>query len=322
VRTRTLPPPATDERTRLRLTFVAALLLSVFVVLVARLWFVQIVGGDRYQVLAERNRVRAVTLEAPRGRVLDRSGRVLVDNRQVHVIGVAVDEMGDRRSEVLADLARLLGTDVVAIDARIASAPVDPVRPVLVAFDVPERIALFVWEHQATRFPGVHAELVPRRSYPHGRLAAHVLGYTGEITPEQLGDSAYEGVDAGAQVGMAGVERSYDRVLRGAPGTRELEIDAAGDVVRQTSEWLPTPGADPSRRWPPASPGHAGRPMTRAAATAGSRHRRARSWCSTPAMARCGRWRRIRPSSLRRSSAASTPPAMPPCSILRRMRHW
>jgi penicillin-binding protein 2 len=240
----TLPPPATDERTRLRLTFVAALLLSVFVVLVARLWFVQIVGGDRYQVLAERNRVRAVTLEAPRGRVLDRSGRVLVDNRQVHVIGVAVDEMGDRRNEVLADLARLLGTDVVAIDARIASAPVDPVRPVPVAFDVPERIALFVWEHQATRFPGVHAELVPRRSYPHGRLAAHVLGYTGEITPEQLGDSAYEGVDAGAQVGMAGVERSYDRVLRGAPGTRELEIDAAGDVVRQTSERLPTPGAD------------------------------------------------------------------------------
>lgn len=241
---RTITPPATDERTRLRLTFVAALLASALVVLVARLWFVQIVSGDRYETLAERNRVRTATLEAPRGRVLDRTGRVLVDNRQVHVIGVRTDEMGDRRNEVIADLARLLGTDVAGIRDRIERAPPDPVRPVPIAFDVPERIALFVWEHQATRFPGVHADLVPRRSYPHGRTAAHVVGYAGEITREQLGEPEFAGVDAGAQVGMAGIERSYDGVLRGTPGSRKLEIDAAGDVVRQIAERLPTPGAD------------------------------------------------------------------------------
>jgi penicillin-binding protein 2 len=241
---RTTTPPATDERTRLRLTLLTGVLLSVFVVLVARLWFVQIVGGERYEALAERNRVRSATLEAPRGRVLDRAGRVLVDNRQVHTIGVRTDEMGDRRDEVLAELARLLGTDVADIRERSARAAADAVRPVTIAFDVPERIALFVWEHQATRFPGVYAELVPRRSYPHGRTAAHVVGYSGEITREQLDSGAYPGVDAGAQVGMAGIERSYDHALRGTPGTRELEIDAAGDVVRQTSERLPVRGAD------------------------------------------------------------------------------
>jgi penicillin-binding protein 2 len=243
VRTATLPD-ATTESTRLRLMFVATLVLCVFVLLVSRLWFIQVVAGERYAAQAERNRVRAVSLEAPRGRVLDRSGRVLVDNRQVHVLGVRTDEMGDRRDRVLSELARLLGISVVQIRDRIARAPHDPARPVPVAFDVPERIALFVWEHQSTRFPGVYADLVPRRSYPHGRLAAHVLGYTGQITSELLDDPVYARADPGAQAGMAGIERSYERTLRGIPGRRELEIDAAGDVVRQISERLPTPGAD------------------------------------------------------------------------------
>lgn len=242
VRSTTAQP--TDERTRLRLTFVAALLLSVFVVLVARLWYVQIVGGDRYAALAERNRVRSVALEAPRGRVLDRAGRVLVDNRQVHVIGVRVEEMGDRSAGVLRELARLLGVSEQDLDARIAGAPPDPVRPVTVAFDVPERIALFVWEHQSTRFPGVYADLVPRRSYPHGGLAAHVLGYTGLVTEAHLEDPAHADTPPGTQVGLAGVERAHDDVLGGVPGRRELEIDAAGDVVRQSAERLAVPGAD------------------------------------------------------------------------------
>jgi penicillin-binding protein 2 len=243
VRTATLPD-ATDESTRLRLMFVATLVLCVFVLLVARLWYIQIVAGERYAAQAERNRLRTVSLEAPRGRVLDRAGRVLVDNRQVHVLGVRVDEMGDRRDTVLSELARLLGISTAEIRDRIARAPQDAVRPVPVAFDVPERIALFVWEHQSTRFPGVYADLVPRRSYPHGRLAAHVLGYTGQITREVLDNPAYAHADPGAQVGMAGVERSYERTLSGVPGRRELEIDAVGDVVRQISERLPMPGAD------------------------------------------------------------------------------
>jgi penicillin-binding protein 2 len=243
VRTATLPN-VTDESTRLRLAFLAALLITAFTILIVRLWYIQIVTGDRYAALAERNRVRTVALEAPRGRVLDRAGRVLVDNRQVHVLGVRTEEMGDRRDAVLADLARLLGITDVEVRERIAQAPEDPIRPVPVAFDVPERIALFVWEHQSTRFPGVYAELLPRRSYPHGQLAAHVLGYTGEVTQELLDQPAYANVDPGAQVGMAGVERSYERALGGAPGRRVFEIDATGDVVRQMSERLPTPGAD------------------------------------------------------------------------------
>ena len=238
-----LPRP-TDERTSLRLTFLGALLVSVLVVLLARLWFVQIVAGERFASLAERGRVRTVEVEAPRGRILDRRGRVLVDNRQVHVIGVQLDEMGDRRSAVLGDLAALLGLTRTQLEERIAEGDTDAVRPVPVAFDVPERTALYVWEQQSTTFPGVHADLVPRRAYPHGTLAAHLVGYTAEITAEQLAQDAYREYHAGVQTGMAGVERIHEALLRGRAGERRYEIDATGDVVRQLSEQLPEPGAD------------------------------------------------------------------------------
>lgn len=238
-----LPRP-TDERTSLRLTFLGALLVSVLVVLLARLWFVQIVAGERFASLAERGRVRTVMVEAPRGRILDRRGRVLVDNRQVHVIGVKLDEMDSRRAVVLDDLAALLGLTRAQLDRRIAAADTDAVRPAPIAFDVPERTALYVWEHQSTRFPGVYADLVPRRTYPHGTLAAHVVGYTGEITAEQLAQDDYRDHEPGVQTGMAGVERTYDPLLRGRAGVRRYEMAATGDVVRQVSEGLPEPGAD------------------------------------------------------------------------------
>lgn len=242
MRTTTLPRP-TDRRTRLRLTFLCALFVSGFVVLLARLWFVQIVAGERFASLAERGRERTVAVEAPRGRILDRRGRVLVDNRQVHVIGVRLGEMGDRRATVLGDLATLLGLTPASLEARIAAAT-DAVRPAPIAFDVPERIALYVWERQSTSYPGVYADLVPRRTYPHDRLAAHVVGYTGEITAELLAQDAYRNHEAGVQTGLAGVERTYESVLRGTAGARRFEIDATGDVVRQVSERLPEPGAD------------------------------------------------------------------------------
>lgn len=237
-------PRRTDERTRLRLTFLSALLISTLLVLLARLWFVQIVAGERYASLAERNRVRTVAVEAPRGRLLDRHGRVLVGNRQVHVIGVKLDEMGDRRAAVLGDVGALLGLTRSQLQDRLAAADTDTVRPAPIAFDVPERIALYVWEHQSTRLPGVYAELVPRRTYPHDRLAAHVVGYAGEITAEQLAQDAYHDHAPGVQTGMAGVERTYESLLRGTAGARQYEIDATGDVVRQLSERPPTPGAD------------------------------------------------------------------------------
>lgn len=244
---RTVVPPEQAESTRLRLTFLALLVASLFVLLFARLWYLQVMAGVEYASLAEGNAVQTVRLEAPRGRILDRDGEVLVDNRYAFVVGVQPAELPDDDVEadaVISDLADLLGLEAGQILDRIENSRVSPVRPRPVAVDVPEEIILYIWENQSTRYPGVYAELLPRRVYPQGETAAHVLGYLGEIDQEQLNSGAYEGYRAGDIIGRAGVELTYESVLRGAEGLRRLEVRPNGDVIRQLDEVLPTPGSD------------------------------------------------------------------------------
>ena len=233
------------ESTRLRLTFLALLTVLVFALLLGRLWYLQVMAGERYVELAQGNAVRTVALVAPRGEIFDASGELLVGNEYVNVVSVQPSEIPDeRRDAVYADLADLLGTTVADVEERIASATVSSLRPKPVAVDVPEDLILYIWENQSTRYPGVYAERLPQRRYPGGNLAAHVLGYTGEISSEELESPAYEGYRAGEQIGWGGVERSYESALHGTEGLRDLEVDARNRVVRQINEVLPEPGAD------------------------------------------------------------------------------
>lgn len=235
------------ESTRLRLAFLALLVLSLFVLLFARLWYLQVMAGQEYADLAQGNAVRTVSLEAPRGRILDRDGEVLVENRYAYVVGVQPSELPsdpDEADAVLADLADLLGTDQEDLEHEIETSRSSPLRPRPVATDVPEDTVLYIWENQSTRYPGVYAELLPRREYRHGTTAAHILGYLGEVSAEQLESERYEEYRAGDLIGWAGVERTYEDALRGAEGLRRLEVDPRGDVIRQLDEVLPTPGGD------------------------------------------------------------------------------
>lgn len=235
------------ESTRLRLTFLALLVVSLLVLLFARLWYLQVMAGQEFADLAQGNAVRTVSLEAPRGRILDRDGEVLVENRFAYVIGVQPSELPDDEDEadaVMADLADLLGADVDDLWDSIEHSRVSPLRPRPVAVDVPQETVLYIWENQSTRYPGVYAELLPQRVYPQGDVAAHVLGYLGEIGAEELDSEEYADYRAGDLIGWAGVERTYESALRGAEGLRRLEVDPSGDVIRQLDEVLPTPGAD------------------------------------------------------------------------------
>ena len=216
-----------------------------FALLFARLWYLQVMAGERYVELAQSNAVRTVSLVAPRGQILDADGQLLVGNEYVNVVSVQPGEIPeDRQDDVYADLADLLGITVDELAQRIATSTVASVRPKPVAVDVGEDLILYIWENQSTRYPGVYAERLPQRRYPHQALAAHVVGYTGEISQEELDDPAYAGYRAGEQIGWAGVERSYETALHGTEGLRDLEVDARNRVVRQINETLPQPGAD------------------------------------------------------------------------------
>lgn len=237
-------PPASTDATTLRLTFLAALLLSLFVLLLARLWFLQVMVGDRFVARAEGQAIRELEITAPRGDILDRDGEPLVDNRYAQVVSVNTGEMGEEREAIIADLASLLGLPLEEIERRIADVRAGPATNRPVAFDVPDDIVFYLHENRASRYPGVYAERIPLREYPHGTLAAHLLGYTGEISAEELADPAFEGYEQGDIIGWAGVERTYEHVLRGQDGSRRVQVNARGDVLGDVEEIPPVPGSD------------------------------------------------------------------------------
>jgi penicillin-binding protein 2 len=188
---RTPSAEAQLESTRLRLTFLSLLVVSLFLLLFARLWFLQVMAGDRYASLAQGNAVRTVSVTAPRGKLLDRNGKDIVVNRYARVVSVQPAEMGERADEVLADLADLLGMSLRQVRREIASSQVSPLRPKPIAVDVPSDIVFYLHENASSRFPGVYAETIPVRAYPHGTTAAHAVGYVGQISESELEQPEY-----------------------------------------------------------------------------------------------------------------------------------
>jgi penicillin-binding protein 2 len=233
---------STEDRIRLRVSVLGLVILSLVSVLASRLWFLQVLAGDRYAKAAETNRVRLVTVQAPRGRILDRNGKVLVGNRPSLAVGIRRDDLRDR-AHLLPKLAKLLGISVKDIERRLADKRVSPYRPVIVAEDVPMETVLLLRE-RADEFPGVETAVLPVRMYPNGTLAAHVLGYVGETTRGELSKLRGKGYRLGDEIGRAGVERSYEEELRGRPGLDKLEVDATGHVLRSLGSQEARPGND------------------------------------------------------------------------------
>jgi len=235
--------PNQDSRLRARLSLLSFIVLGLFLALFSRLWYLQVLAGERYGDLAEGNRVRQVVVDAPRGRILDQKGRVLVRNRAAWAVTVKPSELGDQRDRVVGRLAGVLGLPKARIEERLRDYTGSPLRGVPVAEDVPVAQLFYLTEH-ADQFPGVVPEVLALREYPSGPAAAHVLGYVGEISAQELASKRFRGVREGDTVGKAGVELTYDRLLRGRAGVRDLEVDAKGDVVRTLDATEPVAGYD------------------------------------------------------------------------------
>jgi penicillin-binding protein 2 len=233
-----------DDRTRLRLTVVGVIVLGMFGVLVTRLWFLQVLAGSTYANAAEHNRVRIVSVEAPRGRILDDKGRVLVKNRTALAVGIARDDLPKSPKAALAlkkRLATLLGMTVKQINLRLADRRTSPYKPSVIAEDVPQS-AIFTIRERQELYPGVQTLTLPVRTYPFGTLAAQILGYVGETNQTEL--KTLKGYQLGDSIGRTGIERTYERYLRGSPGLQKLEVDASGRVLGTLGDNQPLPGDD------------------------------------------------------------------------------
>lgn len=234
---RFLPPdPRVAEPYRLtpqlalRVGVLAALALAVFAVLFLRLWALQVLSGDRYVRAAQNNQLRTIPIEAPRGAIFDREGRLLVTN----VPGTAVklwpaDMPEEGRYRMVQKLSAILRVPVRDITAAIEERKDDPLTPVTLKTAVREEQVATLLERRE-EFRGVEIAQTYLRSYERQAMAAQILGYAREISKEELAAKRGEGYRAGDVIGKAGIEAAFDRFLRGTPGMAQRRIDSRGNL--------------------------------------------------------------------------------------------
>lgn len=234
----------TDQLREKRIGIVGVVILALFLTLISRLWYLQIANGEQLAAVATSNRIRVIQEEAPRGRILDNNGVVIVDNRIARSITVDRQQLTSekKKKQVVSRLSKILDISSKEINGRINDERISPYKPVPVAIDVTLEHIQYIKERQ-NEFPGVDAVPLPVRRYPNGTLAAHVVGYVGEINDDELNarNSDYQ---LGESIGKSGIELAYEKQLRGKPSIRKVEIDVKGNVLRQVSYEPPVPGND------------------------------------------------------------------------------
>ncbi|MEX2467136.1 MAG: penicillin-binding protein 2 [Gemmatimonadota bacterium] len=209
----------------------AYLILAVVVaVLLVGFFRVQVLRSNTWELRAESNRIRQVPVPAPRGTVYDRNGRILADNAPGYAITL-VPMPRDSARAVLARLAEHIDLSEERIE-RVMTSLARFGREVVVDADA-DFESVSVIEERRGAFPGIYVEMRPRRRYLLGEPAAHVLGYVGELTAEEMASPQYlsNGYERGMVVGKLGVEKQYEGLLQGRPGWKYLEFDARGRVV-------------------------------------------------------------------------------------------
>ncbi len=211
-----------------------------FAILLARTWQLQVIEGEHFLHLSEQNRLRDRPMKSLRGRILDRHGRILADNRPAYTLLAIPDDLPN---------VEVLRTSLEQLDITMEPATLQSLRtkttfqPISIQQDVHrDRVAYFA-EHWMD-FPGLYLDVEPLRLYPYKPLAAHLLGYLGQISENQLAQDAYRGYSPGTMVGQAGLERVFEHRLRGAPGIRRVEVDTYGRETQQLAAKPPKPGAN------------------------------------------------------------------------------
>ena len=246
-------PSAT--RGRLRLIVVQALVLSLFVTLFARLWYLQVLGGEAYQAQAAEQSVRELVVQPARGLIVDDMGRPLVASRTSWVVTVdrtMLHKMSeDEQETLLRRVSAAVGGSAKQMRERLLLCGEEgsmqgtcwngsPYQPVPVAEDVRQQVAVSIME-QGEDFPAVLVEQQNVRAYPapYGINAAHLLGYLSPITEDELDDAETRddtSVHGASVVGRAGLEKQYDQYLRGFPGYKRVAVDSMGRVLGSDGE--------------------------------------------------------------------------------------
>jgi penicillin-binding protein 2 len=231
-----------DEKVSgIRLTAAQYLIVGIFLILLYGLWRLQVMQSDYYSLAAERNRVRNVPVLAPRGKILDREGRIIVDNYPSFSALLLRDSSRDLNAD--ADLiAQGLHLDPNEVRARIRHfATMPQYQPIFLKEDITPDELQFIEAHR-NELPELDTIMAHRRLYPRNGFMAHLIGYVGEVSDEMLNLPQFELYNPGDVVGISGVERQYNNLLMGTNGSRQAVVDSHGREVGRLGETEAIPG--------------------------------------------------------------------------------
>ena len=231
-----------DEKvSSIRLTAVQYIILIIFMILAYGLWRLQVMQSDFYAQLAERNRIRNVPILAPRGKILDRYGRTIVDNYPSYSALLLRDSSRDLNADadVIAQGLHLEPKEVRDRIRKFTSMP--QYQPIFLKDDItPDELA-FIEAHK-NELPELDTIMAHRRLYPRNGFMAHLVGYVGEVTESMLNQPQFEFYNPGDVVGVSGVEKQYNQILMGQNGSRRALVDSRGKEMGRLDETAAVPG--------------------------------------------------------------------------------
>lgn len=228
-----------EDRNRItRLHTLLVVCLVLFAVLLGRMVYLQLWRGDYYAKQSDGNRLRQSRILAPRGIIYDSEGKELVNNLPGYA--VVLQKQSSYKPETLQRLSNLLQMPVEEINAKIKASE-NFYEPIMLKNNLDQQMVTKI-EEQRRYMPEVMLSVQPIRNYPYHELAVHALGYVGEVSAYEIEQGLFKNITQGSLVGKAGLEKTYDKYLRGADGAFMEEVDVAGNVVKHYDSVQPVPG--------------------------------------------------------------------------------
>ena len=227
-----------NKKQTLRLQTMLGLCLVLFAILLGRMMYLQLWRGEYYTKQSDGNRLRQSRIIAPRGLVYDKDGKELVNNLPGYA--VVLQKQSDYKPETLEHISQLLDIPIVDIKKKIKESR-NYYEPILLKNNVSQEMVTKI-EEQRRYMPEVMLSVQPIRNYPYKELAVHALGYVGEVSSYEIAKGLFKNVTQGSIVGKSGLEKSYDKILRGEDGSFMEEVDVAGNVVKHYDSVQPVPG--------------------------------------------------------------------------------
>jgi len=226
----------------MRLNVIHSIVFFLFGLIVCGLFYMQIIHGAYYHRQSMNNHIRIVPSDAPRGRILDRNGVPLADDRMAFHVGVVAQDVENKKA-LFDYLGSVLNKSPVFLERQFQRKKAATFAPVILAEDIPVEMALKIEEEKFV-YPGLVVQQGFQRVYPFDSIGAHVLGYVGKIDDTQMGDKDVYGYTPLSLVGKTGIEKEYDAYLQGTAGGRQVEINSRGQQVRLLGIKEPVAGHD------------------------------------------------------------------------------